>query len=156
MLKSYEDITDTGIIRSLSTKLSKVEADRITSMMRKHGEPESSALYDSKSMKFSFPGRGLKYFETKVPITLSYYDSTLSSSASYRNVFKEIHLNARKKITAERWRSIHDIELSGDDIMIFKERYLEKTPTNRSMPDSDKWEKIDSMESPYEGLQRYW
>ena len=65
-------------------------------------------------------------------------------------------MNARKKITVERWRNLPDIELSGNEVMIFKEKYLDGPITDQSVPDSDRWKKIDLMESSHEGLQSYW
>ena len=156
LLKPYEEITDTGMIRTLSTKLIKEESDRIISAMRDNGEPESSVNYDLKTMKLSFPASIMKYLSGQSPVTLSYYDTTLSSSASYRNVFKEILLNTKKKIIAERWRAIPDIELNGDEMRIFKERYLDESHSEGSAPDLDKWAKINSMELIHEGLQNYW
>ncbi len=156
LAKSFEEITGAGIIRHLSVKLTKEEADRITSAMRNDREPESSVHYDPGSMKFSFTGNVFKYMDKNIPVTLSYYDSTLNESASYRNVFKDIRLNPGKKITAERWRALPDIDLGGEDILMFKERYLDKSHSNESMPYSDKWTKISSMEEPKKGLQSYW
>ena len=144
------------MIRTLSTKLIKEESDRIISAMRDNGEPESSVNYDLKTMKLSFPASIMKYLSGQSPVTLSYYDTTLSSSASYRNVFKEILLNTKKKIIAERWRAIPDIELNGDEMRIFKERYLDESHSEGSAPDLDKWAKINSMELIHEGLQNYW
>lgn len=156
LLRPYEEITDTGMIRCLSVKLSGEEVDRIILRMKENGEDESSVYYEPKSMKFSFTGSVLKYLDKQLPGTLSYFDSTLSSSASYRNVFKEVRLNGRKKITAERWRAIPDIELEGEEFLIFKDRYIDNSCLSRSVPDSDKWAIINSMESPHEGLQSYW
>ncbi len=156
LVKSYEDITETGIIRNLSVKIPKEEADRIKSAINAAGEPETSVQYDARSLKFSFSGKILKYIGFKTPVTVSYHDSTLASSISYRNVFKEIRLNAGKKITAERWRALPEIEVSGEDLIIFKERYLDKIHLNRRTPVSDKLAKIDSMESPHCGLKGYW
>lgn len=156
LAKPYEEITGTGMIRSLSVKLSREEVERITLRMKENGEPESSAYYEPKSMKFSFTGSVFKYIDKKLPVTLSYFDSTLSSSASYRNVFKEVRLNAKKKITAERWRAMPDFELEGEELSVFKDRYLDKSHLNQPVPDSDKWTSINSMELPHEGLQSYW
>ncbi len=156
LLKPHEEITGAGFIRSLSVKLTKEEVGRITSRMKEDGEPESSVYYEPKSMKFSFTGSVLKYLDKQLSGTLSYFDSTLSSSASYRNVFKEVRLNGRKKITAERWRALPDVEITGEEIQIFKDRYLKESPSERSIPDSDKWSKINSMEAPHKGLQSYW
>ncbi len=156
LVKPYEEITDTGMIRSLSVKIPGEEADRITLRMKENGETEPSVYYEPKSMKFSFTSSALKYLDIQLPGTLSYFDSTLSSSASYRNVFKEVRLNGRRKITAERWRAIPDIELNEAEIILFKEKYIIGTQPDRSGPDSGKWSRIDSMETPHEGLQSYW
>jgi pyruvate formate-lyase activating enzyme-like uncharacterized protein len=156
LLKPYEELTYTGMIRSLSVKLTREEVDRIALRMKENGETESSVYYETKSMKFSFTGSGIKYIDKQLPVTLSYFDSALNSSPSYRNVFKEIRLNAKKKITAERWRALPDIELEGEELFIFRDKYLDKTHSNPTLPDSDKWVRINSMELPCEGLQSYW
>lgn len=156
MLKPCEEITGAGIIRNLSVRISREESDRIISAIEDNGEPESSVNYDPKTAKFSFPVNILKYISGQSPVTLSYYDTALSSSASYRNVFKEIRLNTKKKIIAERWRAIPDIELSGEEVRIYRERYMDESRSNGSAPDSDKWVKINSMEKIDEGLQSYW
>ena len=156
LLKPCEEVTDAGMIRSLSVTLPGEEADRIVLAAKNNGEPETSIQYDPKSMKLSFTGNVLKHIDMASPVTVSYFDSTLSSSTSYRNVFKEIRLNAKKKITAERWRALPDVELRGEEVLIFKDRYLDNSHLNKSLPDSEKWSKIKSMEAPHEGLQSYW
>lgn len=156
MAKPYEEITGTGIIRNLSIKLSKEEAERITATIRDNGEPESSIYYDSGSSRLHFTRCAFKYIDKKKPIILSYHDSTIIESASYRNMFKEIRLNKKKSIFAERWRVFSEIELGEEDVMIFRGRYLEESHRDRPLPDSEKWLKINSMEALHEGLQSYW
>ena len=156
MIKPYEELTETGMIRVLSLNVSPDNAAVIIEGLKRNGEDESIIHYDPKTQRLSFGGRALKYIDIKSDVTATYYDSMLCDAPSYRNMFKSIHLDSGKKITAERWRTVQDIELSYDEFLVFKEKYLNESDRDLSIPDSKKWDRIKVMELPHEGLQRYW
>jgi uncharacterized protein len=155
MAKPFEEITSAGMIRSIAAIIPNEEANRIITSLKQDHEPDTSFHYDPKSMKFCFKGRILKYIAADTPVNISYFDTTLNESTSYRNPFRDIKLNSRKKITVERWRALPDIELTGDDKFFFMERFLNGV-TNNLVPESLRWSDITSMEKPHNGLQEYW
>ncbi|MBN1904512.1 MAG: radical SAM protein [Deltaproteobacteria bacterium] len=156
MVKPFEEITSAGMIRTISAIIPKEEIDNIIAAIKEDHEPGKSFFYDPKSERFSFKGQILKYIPVNIPVTISYFDSTLNESTSYRNPFRDIKLNSRKKITAERWRTMPDIELTGDDKFLFLDRFIERSTTKTPQPASEKWAGIASMEEPQMGLQEYW
>jgi uncharacterized protein len=156
MTKPFEEITSAGMIRSISAIIPKEEADKIIAALREDNVPDASFLYEPKSGKFSFKGSILKILAADTPVTISYFDSTLNESTSYRNPFRDIKLNNRKKITAERWRALPDFELYGDEKLFFMDRFLERSTIKTPQPASEKWADIVSMEEPNNGLQEYW
>ncbi len=155
MVKPFEEITSAGMIRSISAIIPKEEADRIIEILRKDNVADTCFQYDPKSGRFTFKGSILKYLSADIPVTISYFDSSLNDSTSYRNPFRDIKLNSRKKVTAERWRAIPDIELNGDEKLVFMKRFIDGV-TNNQIPESQKLAEIASMEQPHRGLQPYW
>ncbi len=156
MVKPFEDITTTGMIRCISVIIPKEEAERIIEVLRGDHVPDTSFQYDPKSGRFTFKGYAMRYIAADTPVTISYFDSTQNESTSYRNPFRDIRLNSRKKITAERWRAIQDIELNGEERLIFIDRYIDKSVLKTEKVESEKWAAISSMEEPHRGLQEYW
>ena len=79
-----------------------------------------------------------------------------SESASYRNIFKEIRLNKKRQIVAERWPALPAVDLCEEDGEISRKRYLDGFQHDRQVLKSDNLVNIRSMEIPHEGLQNYW
>ncbi len=156
MIKPYEELTGAGIIRSLSIKVSPDDAAAVIDSIKKNRLDESTVYYDPKSQKLFFTGHAIKYMAPGADVTIAYYDSMLCDAPSYRNMFKSIYLDSGKKITAERWRAVQDIELDYDEFMIFRNKYLTGSDTGMPAPKTEKWTKINLMEQPHEGLQSYW
>ncbi len=60
---------------------------------------------------------------------LSYAIATVRPSITYHNPFKEIRLASGKKIAIERAMAFMDLELSGKEIELFKDAFLENHTT---------------------------
>lgn len=154
--KPFEDITGAGMIRHMSVILPEKDAERTIIFLQEKGIKAETVDFDKRSSRLSFTEDALKYIDRNLTLTLSYYDSMLNASASYRNVFKKIRLNNKKEIVAERWPAMPAFELSGDDAVIFR-----KMCSGDALPDpgglnSAKWKDINLMENLPAGLQAYW
>jgi pyruvate formate-lyase activating enzyme-like uncharacterized protein len=102
-------------------------------------------------------------------IRLSYAIATVRPGITYHNPFKEIRLASGKKIAIERAMAFMDIELSGPEIELFRDAFLE----NHGYEEMDavykkalaldltgshakKWQKIIQAEALRSGLLEYY
>ncbi len=102
-------------------------------------------------------------------IRLSYAIATVRPGITYHNPFKEIRLASGKKIAIERAMAFMDIELSGPEIEIFRDAFLEnhgyeemdaiyKKALELDLTGSHakKWQKIIQAEALRSGLLEYY
>jgi hypothetical protein len=94
----------------------------------------------------------------KFSLFIRYHDTAIRPSISYRNMFKEIRLNEKKKVVIERWPVCDEIELDRDDILRFGREYLNTTLAVSAGAASNKpqlWNEIEMFEIIRQGLSAY-
>ncbi len=117
----HEDITENGYIRSLYVE---GPAEVLGSL----AECLSRSEYPADSWRIAKEQDRLFFSSTvRLPISfdnlrlgVSYYDSRMVQSISYRNVFKDIRLNRNRSIFAERTRASDDIVIPEHQREIFE------------------------------------
>ena len=100
---------------------------------------------------------------------LSYAIATVRPGITYHNPFKEIRLASGKKIAIERAMAFMDIELSGPEIEIFRDAFLENLKPEEmdaiykkaleldlTGSHAKKWQKILQAEALRSGLLEYY
>jgi hypothetical protein len=102
-------------------------------------------------------------------MSLSYAIATVRPGITYHNPFREIRLASGKKIVIERVTAFRDIELSGPEIELFRDAFLEghrieemdaiyKKALALDLTESHakKWKKIIQAEAIRSGLLEYY
>lgn len=100
---------------------------------------------------------------------LSYAIATVRPGITYHNPFREIRLASGKKIAIERATAFKDIELSGPEIELFRDAFLEDPKPEEmdaiyekalaldlSESHAKKWQKIIQAEALRSGLLEYY
>jgi len=124
--KTYEEITETGLIRNLVIKNS---PDKVQQIMEKfHMNDVNESLWNINYHKDTlvFHSRLWNFVvQEKVPIEVNYYSSALRPAISYRYPFKEIKLTKEKNIYIEKGLT-YKIFLENDLQQKFFERFFTK------------------------------
>ncbi len=100
--RPYEEVTETGIIRDLFIKGDKNDMDAQFQMLKKCRKNDDFVLLnDGKELHFK--KKCWKEIDfIKFNVHVSYSKPFLLPAVSYRNIFKEIPLNSKKKVVVER------------------------------------------------------
>ena len=103
MKKSYEDIAETGMIRSIFLMYSQEEIETCLKIIQEKNISASLWYSDTAEKRFYFhPDLFDLFWETEEPIYLNYYSCSIKSAPSYTNVFQKIGLNPSKQVILER------------------------------------------------------
>ena len=125
--KSYETITETGMVRTLSVKGTPKEmidaAERFESIgsSKYHWE-----LTGAKTRLYFHESLWQHIDFTTTPLLVSYFGPHLRPSLSYRNAFREIRLNSKKPIYIEKLGVLLDRELKGEAANWFIKRFIQE------------------------------
>ncbi len=149
--KSYEDLTESGYIRSLFLT---GEAGDLVRQTQEFGTKEADpALWSLSSAKdrlyFSESLRDLILFDN-ADLFVTYSDARILPSVSYQNPFAEISLTRNKKVFVEKMRVQEPVKISPEILMNLKG---ENVPAQE--PDRSIWEQIQAFEEIPWGLQEY-
>lgn len=156
ILKPYEDLTEAGMIRSMCIRGPREQV------------LEQAKLLKEKNMgnawELSGAGDCLHFNQACLPhidfrglsLLVRYHDTSIRSSVSYRNMFREIRLSDRQKIIIERWPACDEIELTRDDALRFGRNYM-NLKTDKTMADRTQsfFNKTDPFEKIPRGLSFY-
>ncbi len=139
MLKPYEDMTDSGYIRSLSVKAATAEADRLAERFKLVQGLESSWLADNAKNRVFFNRSLMESAAAEgFPLLLGYDEAFIRPFPSFRYPYLEISLDSGRKLTVERRPVLIDYEL----------------PPNASFPGSSM--DLFEFEHTPEGLAEYY
>jgi pyruvate formate-lyase activating enzyme-like uncharacterized protein len=124
MAKPFEDLTEAGMIRSMCIKGPR---ERLREQAKILNEKDAGNAWELNSA-----GECLHFSRACWPhidfsglsLFVRYHDTSIRSSVSYRNMFREIRLNERQKVIIERWPACDEIELTRGDIVLFGRRYM--------------------------------
>ena len=155
LLRPYEKITESGMIRTLSVQSKPEEMILIAEKLERAGCPRDLWQLASNKTRLYFHESLWKHLDLrKYPPFLSYYAAELRSSLSYRNPFREILLNQRKKVYVERKSVLVDKELKAQETELFEKLFLQKE-TGQTAERTGLGE-IYELEHIKPGLQEYY
>jgi pyruvate formate-lyase activating enzyme-like uncharacterized protein len=125
--KTWEDITPTGYIRTLSLEGEPDKINQIHKRFRAAGEILTAWQISTKGDSLSFPARLWPLVDfTRVRLKITYSSTVLRTAASLRYPFTHIRLNDDKKVVIERDDRHAGIRLQGGDIQAFSNTYLKQ------------------------------
>lgn len=149
--KPYEDITESGYIRSLwlAGDLD-VLVQHTEDFSRKGADPKLWSLSPAKDrLRFSESLGDLISFDN-AQCFVSYSDAKIMPSVSYRNPFAEIPLTRNKKVFVEKMRVQEPVRIFPEILMALKGK---NDPAQE--PARSAWERIRIFEAIPSGLQEY-
>jgi len=123
---AHEDITPTGHIRTMSVSGTKESIGPLHQSLMSQG-------LDPSFWKLSTAGDQLFFTEklwplmdfSNVRLKVSYSGSALKPSVSFRNPFKEVVLNKKKKVVIERHIQQPGLWFEGDQIATFAQNFIQ-------------------------------
>ncbi|MGE0086366.1 MAG: radical SAM protein [Desulfococcaceae bacterium] len=149
--KSYEDLTESGYIRSLFiTGENSAPALQAEDFSQKGTDPNLWFLTPAKDRLYFSEGLGNLLSPERIQIFVSYSDARILPSVSYHNPFAEISLIRNKKVFVEKMRVQEPVRISPEILMVLKG---EKSPAQE--PERSIWNQIQSFEAIPPGLQEY-
>ncbi len=169
--KPWEDITEAGLIRSLSVEGSPEYIARIAGELQAgEAAPGSWTLSGKTRLFFSGPVLSRRDFSGGT-VKVSYTACSLHPSVTYRNPYHDVALTRKRSVVIERNTVARDIPLSSREINFFKGRFLGGdtapseagrdlqigTPPGRDEGmEGEKWHTIFESEVIPEGLSDYY
>ena len=145
----HEDVTENGYIRSLYMKGPTQDISPVAASLEQSGCQANSWVITKEKdcIRFSSDVWHLLPLEN-VSLGVTYFDSRLVSSISYRNLFKEIKLNRNRSVFAERTRTSEDMEISRqqrdifESLIIRNEEPIPATDMDASLRNILRYEKV--------------
>ena len=152
--KPHEDITEPGFIRQLCLKGEASDIKEQIERFTRHGFDETLwSIRNDHALYFNESLWGCIDF-TRLQISVSYYESMLLGSHTYRNQFVEIDLNMNRKIVVERKRVRQEMELTREDVAVFEDLAINRSAGPPSFESSTMHEIFRYECIPF-GLQEY-
>jgi pyruvate formate-lyase activating enzyme-like uncharacterized protein len=158
LCETYENLTPVGIIRRSAIKGKPEELQTMIQAFRnRRGQQNSWHLSDSKDTLFVSQSL-LPFMDfSKRSLFLSYYVPILTPKVTYRNVFKEVNLNHKRKVLIERVAVLKEKELIGDSIQEFRGLLMgEGVQDWEGLREVSGLEEVMEMEAVRPGLQEYY
>lgn len=156
MLKGYEELTANGYIRSL-TLVGSPEA--VSCQIERFAQLGSSpALWDKGSSREKLrihPRLWSSVAWQEFRLLVGYASTRQLSAMSYRNPFIPVAVSPTKSVVIERARAVADMELQGEDCLLFEKFFLHGRQLPTSMEGDARWEDFMPFEFGLEGLQEY-
>ncbi len=126
----WEDLTETGLIRSLGIEGHPEDVKGLAEMLpRCELGNESWCVKGAGDRLYFHPDIWHSdirpsFEERRYSLVVRYEDAALRQGVSYRNSFQKVILNENRTLYAERWPVTEDIILHGQDIVSFARLYL--------------------------------
>ncbi|WP_027714615.1 radical SAM protein [Desulfuromonas sp. TF] len=156
MMKGYEDLTTAGSIRALALAGDSADLVRQADIFRSAGAAgESWALSSARDRLFFRAALWPLIDFSPFRLLVGYGEAMMRESVSYRNAFTEVKLSTGRKVVVERWRTMVEKEMTGEEIGLFAERYLQGEGETREAEESGPWADIHCCEFIAAGLQEY-
>jgi uncharacterized protein len=128
--KPWEELTETGLIRSLGIEGRPEDIKGLTEMLpRQELDEERWSSKGGGDRLYFHPAIGISHIwpggETgRYSLLIRYEDAALRQGVSYAHPFRKIVLNENRVLYAERWPVTEDLVLHGRDIVSFARLYL--------------------------------
>lgn len=168
--KPWEDITEAGLIRSLSLEGSPEFIARVAADLRAGDVPSGSWTLSGKD-RLLFSGDLLSRMDFSGGfVKVSYTACSLHPAVTYRNPYLEVPLTRKKSVVIERSIVARDLLLSPGEIDLFDHRFLHHGIPHRESEvfeeraaqgetegsNREKWGKIFESEALPYGLSDYY
>jgi pyruvate formate-lyase activating enzyme-like uncharacterized protein len=156
MKKGYEDLTAAGHIRTLALAGDSASLTGQTEVFRAAGAADESWSFNSARDRLFFSASLWPLIDVSpFRLLVGYGEAAMRESVSYRNAFTEVKLATGRKVVVERWRTLAETELTGDDIGRFAELFLDGEGETREVGAIGPWSDIHRCEFVPAGLQEY-
>ena len=153
MCKGHESVTEKGFIRGIRIAGNSDDIIAFADKISRKDTPGNMFEVDSKKCRMSLHESLWHLVDlSKFEVSLAYAEAVLVPALSYRHAFKEIQLNSRMKIFAEKQTRTPAIILSCDEAAVFGRHVIEKDRTG-ACPDDQQWVDYEFIQ---EGLQSYY
>lgn len=158
MKKAYEEITGPGFLRSFSLAGPEERLAAVHNRLSETGVPPESWKYEKAGKRLFFSASLWPAIDMSGCLPMvSYFTTNLRQQVSYRNPFKEIKLNAKQKLIAEKKTEAKDISISQSLAMEFQRRISGADPDSPDRTDrTPDWDLVRDWEEPREGLVNYY
>lgn len=134
---SYEETTQAGLIRSMAVEGHSRRIDALQKDLGKAGIPTGDYYRPEGTNKLYFKKNLWHHIRPhNWTLKVSYARAFLLPSVSYRNMFKEVNLNARRKVVIERAPVVRDHLLRGAAIRWFEEAFINGPSNLHEGPDA--------------------
>jgi pyruvate formate-lyase activating enzyme-like uncharacterized protein len=134
MGKTFEDVTESGYIRSLSAHGSMEAIGSAAAALENSGCPADAWCASKERDRILFRAAAWNFFPFEgLRLSVSYFESRIVPSISYRHPFKEIRLNRNRRIYAERNGVSQSVEIPDSLKMEFKTFVLEELESSREI-----------------------
>ncbi|ABA88616.1 radical SAM domain iron-sulfur cluster-binding oxidoreductase [Syntrophotalea carbinolica DSM 2380] len=156
MLKGYEDLTKNGYIRSLTLVGS---PDAVTRQVERFVQlGVSPELWDKGSSREKLrihPQLWSSVAWHDFRLLVGYASTRQLSAMSYRNPFTSVAVSPTKSVIIERARAVADMELQGEDCLLFEKYFLHGRQLPTGVEVDSRWADLIPFEFGLEGLQDY-
>ncbi len=144
---SYEETTQAGLIRSMAVEGASRRIDALQDSLEKADLPAKDYYRPEGTNKLYFKKYLWHHIRPREwTLKVSYARAFLLPSVSYRNMFKEVNLNARRKVVIERAPVVRDHPLRGEAIRWFEEAFI--------IGSSNPLEGQDVLQGPASGVEK--
>lgn len=155
ILKGHESVTENGFIRSLSvTGDADLLMRNVHQLLNKGVSTDLFSLSSRKDRLYFHKSLWPDIDFHDVDVKISYLEAMLRPAVSYQHAFKEIRLNAGKKIVVEKKTHASDIHLSPNEREIFEKLIINTPIIPKGLTDAID-DNILLFELIYPGLQDY-
>ncbi len=151
--KDYEDVTETGYIRSMVLEGAPEAIGRMNDGLVSAGCDPCLWHVPGKGDRLLFGSRLWDHMDFKgVELSLSYFNTALRPALSYHYPFKEVELNSGKKVVIERRAEQRGIRVAPGMVQGFFDRFV-REPV--SPGDTDSMAEVAAYEAFRPGLMDY-
>jgi pyruvate formate-lyase activating enzyme-like uncharacterized protein len=150
--KSWEDLTESGLLRTLLLEGSAEAVGRQAERLQAAGVPPEQWALEGNGARLAFAAEIQPILDfAECRLIVSYSEAGQRAALSYRNPFREVKLAGAEKFMVERWKVGEEV-LAGEEIVAFS-RFLSGSPTGA--PFTEKFSNLETMEQVPSGLQDY-
>ncbi len=151
---AWEDLTENGYLRSLTLLGHRDDIARQAEIFGHGAEGRQTWSLNSARDGLSFSADLWPRVEfAPFRLRLAYAEVVQRPAVTYRHPFTEVKLPSGRKVVLERLKSSADAELTGEQIHLFAQRYLDGGAS--PLPETPPWDEIERCETVPAGLQEY-
>ena len=124
IIRPFEDMTETGLIRQISVTGTEEEISKLKEWIKVIHAKEEEVFTASEGKKIYLPERFLRVVaDLRLNCTVNYGASSIQPNITYRNIFREIALVKGRKVFVEKKNLSGDIIIQADELPFFIESF---------------------------------